>query len=246
MKSAIALLVGALLALPLPCSAQDHQREARWRAEVVPNLVVGEAVDIRASSGRDFLGLYVRTPGAETALVIVHGIGVHPDHGVIGRLRLDLADKGFSTLSIQMPVLGADAQPDRYRDTFADAGDRLTQAAKWLQAKGYRDMVLVSHSLGSRMANDFFDRSGASAFRAWVCLGLNGGFSESFVEKKPLPVLDAYGERDNPGVLAGVDSRARLVAALRGSSQVRVAGADHFYAGRERDLVETIGTFVRR
>src|SRR5688572_4195536 len=109
------------LALALVCAAaaleapgQDYAREARWRAEVVPNLVVGDAVDLVTPSGRAFLGIHSPGKAGKAAIVLVHGIGVHPDHGLIGTLRMALADMGFATLSIQMPVLGADAQPRDY------------------------------------------------------------------------------------------------------------------------------------
>lgn len=100
----------------------DHEREARRRAEVVPGLVVGDVIDLRGGAdGRIFRGLYAGSPGAKTAGILVHGIGVHPDHGVIGTLRMALADKGFSTLSIQMPVLAAEAPPQAYAKLLAPA-----------------------------------------------------------------------------------------------------------------------------
>ena len=93
--------------------------------------------------------------------MIVHGIGVHPDHGIIGKLRMDLADKGFATLAIQMPVLASDAPADQYEPLFANAAERIASAAAWTRKMGYRDLVLVSHSLGSRMSNAYFDRAPA-------------------------------------------------------------------------------------
>jgi hypothetical protein len=91
-------------------AAQDYEREARWKAEVLGNLVVGDAVEIAPPGGRAFLGLY--TPGSKAAVLLVHGIGVHPDHGVIGSLRVALSDLGFATLSIQMPVLDVCGERD--------------------------------------------------------------------------------------------------------------------------------------
>ena len=42
---------------------------------------------------------------------LVHGLGIHPDWGLIGALRSDLPDAGYTTLSVQMPVLAADGSP---------------------------------------------------------------------------------------------------------------------------------------
>ncbi len=50
-------------------------------------------------------------PGAAAGgVVVVHGLGVHPDWGLIGGLRTGLADAGYVTLSVQMPVLAATAR----------------------------------------------------------------------------------------------------------------------------------------
>jgi predicted alpha/beta-hydrolase family hydrolase len=228
--------------------AQDFEREARWRAEVVPGLVVGQAVDLAGPGHRPFLGLLTEPSGTDrastTLLVIVHGIGVHPDHGIIGRLRMDLADEGYATLSIQMPVLESDARPERYEPLFSNAAERIAAAAIWARGKGYRDLVLVSHSLGSRMSNAYFDRTSAPAFRAWLALGLGAPYSAEFARKPGLRVFDVYGERDLEPVLTNAAARGQ-VAKSSGGRQQEVAGADHFYAGREADLVKLIAGFAR-
>ncbi len=240
------VLFATLLAgLAVAAGAQDYEREARWRAEVVPNLVVGDAVDLQGADGRVFLGLYAESAGAKTALVIVHGIGVHPDHGLVGALRMALADNGFSTLSIQMPVLAADAPPQSYETTFALAAERVAAAANWLNARGYRDLVLVSHSMGSRMANAYFDVAPAAPFRAWVTLGLSGEFSRRFAEGRPVPVLDVLGDADLPAVLKHATARKQVAESTSGK-QLTIAGADHFYTGRHPGLVAAIAGFAAK
>lgn len=113
--------------------------------------MVGDAVEIRAA-GRGFLGLYAAGKAGLPAIVVVHGIGVHPDHGIIGSLRVALNDMGFTTLSIQMPVLGAEARPQDYPPLFAEAAARISAAAAWLKDKGAERLVLASHSLGAAMS----------------------------------------------------------------------------------------------
>lgn len=247
----IRLALAALLAVASAAVAhtQDLEREARWRAEVVPGLVVGEAVDIPGPGNRPFLGLLTEPAGADRAgtplLVFVHGIGVHPDHGIVGKLRMDLADAGFATLSIQMPVLPSDAPPEHYELLFGNAAERIAHAAAWGRAKGWREFVLVSHSLGSRMSNAYFDRNSPPAFRSWVSLGLAGPFTAKFAGKPPVAVLDVYGERDLPPVLESAPAREQ-VARASGARQHRAVGADHFYAGRETELVRLVADFARR
>ena len=229
--------------------AQDFEREARWRAEVVPGLVAGDAADIPGPGGRAFLGLLTSAgnadPAKATLLVIVHGIGVHPDHGIIGKLRMDLADKGFATLAIQMPVLASDAPADHYEPLFANAAERIASAAAWARSKGYQDLVLVSHSLGSRMSNAYFDDTPSPGFRAWAALGLGAPYSSKFGQAPRIPVLDVYGERDLEPVLKHAPARERIARASGGRQQ-RIAGADHFYAGREAELALLIADYSRR
>jgi pimeloyl-ACP methyl ester carboxylesterase len=157
---------------------------------------------------------------------------VHPDHGVIGSLRVALSDMGFATLSIQMPVLPADAPAEDYVPLFPAAAARIAAAAEWLKGRGARNMVLASHSLGSWMSQYYLERAGNPPFAAWVCMGRGGP-----VPALPLPVLDVYGEKDNPAVL-------KSAAARRASRQVVIAGADHFYTGEEEELARVLGEFI--
>jgi len=228
--------------------AQDFEREARWRAEVVPGLVTGESVDIPGPGGRAFLGLlteHATDPAKTTLLVIVHGIGVHPDHGIIGKLRMELADKGYATLAIQMPVLASDAPADRYEPLFTNAAERIAGSVAWAGNRGYQDLVLVSHSLGSRMSNAYFDRTPSPGFRAWAALGLGAPYSSKFAQAPLVAVLDVYGERDLDPVLKNAPARERIARASGGRQQ-RIAGADHFYAGREAELGSLIADYARR
>lgn len=235
----------ALLFTPIAL-AQDYAREKRWAEEIVPTLVVGDAVLIRAASGRDFLGLYAPTKGAKTAIVLVHGVGVHPDHGVIGILRDKLTALGHTTLSIQMPVQSKEAGVDDYFPTvFPDAADRISKAAEWLRARGHADVVLLSHSMGAWMVNEYFDRShSVTPYKAWIVMGLTGGFSWT-MRNYAFPVLDIYGEQDVAPVLSAAWRRKLALKSGNGSRQVMMPGADHHHNGKEGALATVIDGFLR-
>ena len=239
------LLAIIAIVCALPAAAQDYAREKRWADEVVPNLVVGDAVWLETGAGRKFLAIHAKADKPKGALVIVHGIGVHPDHGVIGVLRTKLTDRGWTTLSIQMPVQAADARSEAYYPAlFPEAVDRIARAGAWLAAKGDARIGLVSHSLGSWMANEYFDSARDPPFRAWACLGLTGGYSLA-TWFSPRPILDVYGENDlEPSVNAAWRRRLTLASAPEGSRPVMIAGADHFYAGREDELARTISGWL--
>ncbi len=237
------LLVLLAMAVPLACGAQDYAREQRWATEVTGSLVVGDAVKVRLPSGREFLGLYTEAKPARAAILLVHGVGVHPDHGVIGILRASLAEAGFTTLSIQMPVQASDAKlEDYYPTVFPEAVERIRAGAQWLKDKGAAKVVLLSHSMGSWMSNVYYEKTENPAFAAWVCMGLTGGYGA--MGNVRVPVLDVYGENDLPVVLRADWRRRATIGNIEGSRQVRIDGADHHYLGREKELAAAIAGFV--
>lgn len=236
----------ALALLAFAAAAQDYAREQRWAEEFVPAIVVGDAVRLRTAAGREFLAIYTEVPAARGALVIVHGMGLHPDHGLVGALRTRLADLGYTTLSIQMPVQAADARSDAYYPAlFPEARDRIGVAAHWMAARGNAKLALVTHSMGSWMANDYFDATAQPPYLAWVCLGLTGGFSwETWFSRRP--ILDVYGEEDLPPVLAAAwRRRLTLATTPEASRQVMIPAADHFFARQEAPLAMAIAEWLR-
>jgi pimeloyl-ACP methyl ester carboxylesterase len=241
----VRVLLLLMACLALPAAAQDYERERRWEREIVPALVVGEPLKLRAA-GREFLAIHTPAANARGAVVLAHGRNVHPDHEIIGVLRMRLADLGYTTLSVQMPILGPEATrlEDYYPRLFPEAAERLHAAGRWLQEHGERRLALVSHSMGSWMANEYFDSTDASPYRAWVCMGLTGGFSWP-TYRSARPILDLYGENDLPTV-TGAAWRRRLTIAIapEGSRQVEVAGADHFFTGRDAEVAKLVAEWL--
>lgn len=227
----------------LACAQADYAREKRWADEITPGIVVGDPVYLEAS-GRKFLALYTPRSGAAAGIVVVHGMGMHPDWGLINPLRSGLADSGYSTLSVQMPVLAADADGAQYPPLFPEAAARLKAAVAFLRSRGNRKVAIVSHSLGARMTNYFLNSGSAPAIDAWVAIGLSGELSGPETLKSP--ILDLFGEADFPAVLQNAGKRAAVLRTLRASAQVQVAGADHFFNGREADLVRHVRLFLDR
>ena len=79
---------------------------------------------------------------------------------------MELPAQGWSTLSVQLPILGNDAEGKDYLPLMDEVAPRLDAAVAWLRGKGYADIVIVAHSLGAAMASDYLaggDR-GVSAF----------------------------------------------------------------------------------
>ncbi len=249
-----------LLAMSVAVLAQDYAREKRWADEITPAVVVGDPVWLALAGGHKFLNLLAEASSAKAAIVLVHGVGVHPDHGVIGILRSKLNDMGYTTLSVQMPVAkGEGAGVDDYFPAlFPQAGERIAVATRFLQSQGHRHIVLVSHSMGAWMSNVYLAETPDAPLRAWVSMGLTGRFWNASLISIPwldiewlqgklrLPILDIYGEKDLAPTLAGVRSRANALTHIPRSEQVMIAGADHHYAGKEAGLADAIHRFITK
>jgi pimeloyl-ACP methyl ester carboxylesterase len=232
----------AALCMPFLALAQqpsDYAREKRWADEVVPSIVAGEAVWLEAPRTEKFLGIYAEAKKAKGAIVLAHGLGLHPDYGLIGELRTRLADAGYTTLSIQMPILAADASAARYPVLFWEADARFAGAVSYLWRRGQRRVVLLSHSMGSRMANHYIASHPQVPLSGWISLSIsNGEFAR--LKRLKFPVFDVYAEKDFDVVLQGAEKRAALLKRMRGSSQSMMFSTDHFFAKKEKELVALI------
>ena len=235
------ILVIATLLTGSPAMAADYQRELKWADEISPYIMTGDPVYLEAAKHK-FLTIHTETTNAPAAVIIVHGSGVHPDWGLISILRSRLAEAGYTTLSIQMPVLAADAPPESYTPTFGEASARLQAAVGFLKDKGHKKVAIVSHSLGSRMTNHYLVSRADAGVAAWVTIGIPGNFEQG--GKLRLPILDLYGENDLPSVLGSAKNRAQTVAGVPHSRQTVAPHTDHFFTGKDDELVRYVGTYL--
>ena len=157
-------------------------------------------------------------------------------------MRVKLAEAGYTTLSIQLPVLGPGAKVGDYIPTYADGAERYELAAKFLREKGYRNAAIVSHSLGATMANQYLIKADETTVKAWVFVGIINGLEEMFRIK--IPVLDVFGSKDWEITQVGAYERKRQIDKVLGSQQVIVPDALHFFEGKEDELVRVIVIFL--
>ena len=233
-----------LLCCVLSVHAQDYEREARWAEQTLQTLVVGDAVELTQKSGHRFLGLYTRAKAPRGAALVVHGRGWGPDYDLYGALRTKLADAGYSTLSIQMPVLPGTAKIGDYLPTFPDATERIALGVDWLRGKGYGNVAIVSHSLGATMTNHYLLRGGDAAVGAWVMIGIINGLEDMF--RIRIPVLDVFGAQDWDVTRVGAGERLAQIEKIAGSQQVVIADSQHFFEGKQDQLTRVIVVFLDR
>jgi pimeloyl-ACP methyl ester carboxylesterase len=251
----LALLVFSIQLTAPVMAASDQAKEKRWAEQITDSLMDGEVCELDAA-GTQFMGLFTKASGRSTgrAVVIVHGMGVHPDWAdVIQPLRVGLAEHGWSTLSIQMPVLPNDATLKDYIPLFDEVTPRIDAAVDMLRKRGNKKVILIGHSLGATMSAWYLANKKKPGVEGAVFIGIgNSDIDEKTNSvlsfgKLTLPVLDIYGSRDLDSVLAMTEARrsAVLRAGNRYYRQIEVEGADHFFTGMQDTLVRRVYGWLR-
>ena len=241
------LCLVAVLFAPVEASNSDIAKEGRWAEQVEDGLLDGDVVWLDDGQGQQFLG--VLTEGdvdSGRAVLLVHGIGVHPNWpDVIYPLRAGLLEEGITSLSIQMPILANEADSAAYAPLFVEVPGRIDAAIAALQEAGYGSVTLVAHSMGASMAVYYQAQVQANRIDSLVIIGMSSGLDgqENIdrLRQLKLPVLDLYGEADLPAVLSSTAQRAAAGEAAESDyRQQRVAGANHFFQGHESALVQSV------
>jgi predicted alpha/beta-hydrolase family hydrolase len=253
--SRILLLVPLLFAFTaLAASKSDLDKEKRWEEQIVPSLMVGEDVKLTAD-GVEFLALFTEqtTDQPKGAVILLHGIGVHPAWpDVIEPLRMELPDYGWHTLSLQMPVMGNEAENEDYAPLFTEVPARIQAGVDFLKIKGVRTVVISGHSLGSTMGSYYLANNNDAAVRVFAIVSGGPGVPgdarmdsiENFKKITGVAILDIYGSEDQQSVLDAVSERSKIHQRTEDTPylKVEIDGAGHFYRDRQEELVTELNS----
>ena len=251
LKLLVPLLI--FLAPPLLAGEPDFARESRLADEIVDVILDGDPEWLEAD-GREFLSIFTEAEDTDIAVIILHGRGFHPDWAdTINPLRVGLAENGFSTLSLQMPVLAKDAKYYDYVPVFSYAHPRIDAGIRFIRANGYKKIVLLAHSCGVHMAMSWFRENGDKQIDAFIGLGMGAtDYQQPMRRPFPLdrlsvPVLDLYGESEYPAVIRMAPARKQAIEAAgnQGSAQIELADADHYFTDQDDALVEAVTIWLR-
>jgi len=219
--------------------SSDLAKEKRWAEQIVEALLDGEAITL--NDGRhDFLGILTEAEKANaTGAIILHGIGVHPDWPqVVHPLRVGLVERGWTTLSLQLPILPNEAEQKDYLPIIPDAAPRIRAGIEHLRGMGMKKIVIIAHSMGTRMANHAMagDTMGVSGY---IAIGMPPG-ATAYLDKIRIPMLDLYGDNDLEGVVKAAGQRRTLASDNPGYMQRVGQNADHFFSDQDGQLLNIV------
>ncbi|MDH3629569.1 MAG: alpha/beta hydrolase family protein [Gammaproteobacteria bacterium] len=233
-------------------SEPDFARETRLSDEIVDVILDGDPVWLEAG-GREFLSIYTEAEDYNVAVIILHGRGFHPDWAdTINPLRVDLVERGYSTLSLQMPVLEKDAKYYDYVPIFHHAHPRIEAGIQYLRDKGFQKIVLLAHSCGVHMAMDWIRTKNDRSIDAFIGLGMGAtDYKQPMHQPFPLdwmhvPILDLYGANEFPAVIRLAPGRKAMIekAGHKSSQQLVLPGSDHYFTDQGDALVNAVADWL--
>lgn len=251
----IIALFASLLSLVGFAGAADMAREKNIADAIKDSLIVGDVVMLKAGD-TEFIGLLNKESDVETkgSTLILHGMGSNPNAPhVIHPLRDNLAEYGWATLAIQLPVLSHGAPIEDYLTTLKDNNPRIEAALSYLKENfKNKPCTMVAHSLGAIMAVQFLASKEQLACDALVIIGLPTLPSDSdetntiaLLKKLNIPVLDIYGSQDLTSVTQLAPTRKKILMKNNPvNRQQETEGADHLFSGLDESLALSIHSWL--
>lgn len=255
MRNIATLSIVFLLALGNALSVVADSVDRDWEkqtTEKLAEMVKGTEVLWLDAKGEEFLALFTSQTNetAHGAVILLHAMGGHADWPqTISPLRTRLPEHGWTTLSIQMPVIAPENQIEDYGRTLQQAEERIKAAVRCLRERKFLNIVVIGHSFGAATTLVYLKKEQKQKVVALVALGLQEyPFVKpaidilGLIEKTKIPILDIYGSRDFRNVINQAPDRR--LAAKKGNNrqytQLEINGADHYYNKMEDVLIKRI------
>ncbi len=233
----------------------DFELEQQWQQQLEDNIVVGDIIWLKEHQTRPFMAIYAESERTNKGtVVLLHNMSGHPNwHAVIGPLRRELYDLGWSTLALQMPVLGGECGGREHAVLLESAPARLDAALAFLKQQGEHNVVLLGHGLGAIMAAAYLAERPLHEVRGVALLGLYmlrytdpRMYAANYLGELQLPILDIFGSRD--ALVTNARDARQLAVSLGGNEeyyqQVMLRGAGMFFEGYEKPLLKKVSKWL--
>lgn len=252
-----------LLSMFSEVNATDNISEQQWAEQIRQHIDTGQALDLPLPGGdakeSHFFSIFTPHTNKKPkgGIILLHDIGAHSDwQDVIHPLRTKLPEKGWASLSIQLPLNKPQKQDaNGQKQLIESTMPRIDAAIAFLRSKSYQYIVLVAHGYGTLISLNFLQAKasasspdGTPLVNAAIIIGTPSSGntmplnSAAMIEKITIPLLDLYGSRDNLSVVRS--AKARKAAAHKAGNQAyrqtQTIGANHFYTGLDEELLNYV------
>ncbi len=238
-------------------SEPDFARERRVISQIEEAVMDGDVEYLPLKKGRKVFTIYMESEvdKPKGGVIILHNRGQHANwDDTIKPLRTGLTEKGWHTLSVQMPVLGKEAKYYDYVPIFPYSYERIDAALDFYKEKGITNIVLIAHGCGAHMAMGYIEKYSDNKFKGFVGIGMGAtDYKQKLVNGFPLykmtvPILDIFAEQDFAGVRKMAKYRDGLIkqAGNKKSAQVIIENADHYYKseGAVKHLTDKVAIWL--
>jgi len=246
-----------------PAATPSADPEELVVARLKANSAAAEQVELDVAGKKVLALLRKETRGrTEGGLILLHDAGAHADwEHVVGVLRRELTEFGWTTLSLQLPVPAPGMPPAAYGTLTEQCQQRAAAAIGHLKGQGVRNIVVLGHGLGALCATNFAATQKDPALRGLILIGMEGYTtleppqdSTALLAQVSVPIYDLYGYGDSTAVRSAGEQRLLLGRRLnrqRAEADARYRerpfyrqfvqdGADHFFSAQQALLVKRI------
>jgi len=213
--------------------ASNYLYEFEFSEALKKQLPSKQFVWLDTGGKRNTLSLLIKSQSlkARGAVIILPEIGHHPDWpNVIHDLRYKLAQYGWATLSVQMPIDVDLSTKQSQEDVYQTVKSRTIAAIKYIQANAPDYVVLLGRGKSANFAIRYIAETQnlEQATQAAHALVFISAFdsdhlkTSDYMKSIATPMLDIFAEKDHQHVLQSATARnvaARFAAKLKSEPQ---------------------------
>jgi hypothetical protein len=221
-------------------------REKRLESQNADSVMEGD-VEYLQADGKKVFSIFMEgeesdnNNKADVGIILLHTRGTHPnEEKTIKPLRINLAEHGYNTLSVQMPVLEKSAKYYDYVPILSHSHSRIKAAIDFYKKMGIKKIVFISHGCGGHMLMSYIDKFGDKDINGVIGIGMGAtDTNQTVVKQYPLatmqaPVLDVIGSKDYGSVKSHFKTRLpHLKLGNKNSKQVVLKGNKHYHNSKK-------------
>jgi pimeloyl-ACP methyl ester carboxylesterase len=151
-----------------------------------------------------------------------------------------------------MPVLGKDEPLKKYVPLMDEAAPRINAGIQYLMSKKARNIIIIGHGLGAQMAVYSLTKNPEPVIKGLITISMSNSDEDpvfatnGMLEKIRMPVLDIYGDSDQPKVIRSIKERTSIANTNRTYQILEINGSNQYFSEQEDILIKRIRGWLRR